>query len=454
MKPIQITLAGFLLLLTALWCLADALFPQPLTYFAFRKVFVQYSGLVGVGAMSLAMFLAARPRWLEARLNGLDKMYRLHKWLGVTALCAGITHWWFALGTKWMVGWGWLVRPERKGNGSAALSPETLEGIFSQMRHTAEDVGQWTFYAALLLLVLALVKRFPYRWFAKTHYWLAALYLLLVWHSVILLEFSYWKQPVGILAALLLLTGTLSAAWILTGMTGAGRVFQGRVAQTRHHPESKTLAVKIALPEWPGHAAGQFAFLTTEKNEGAHPYTLASAWRPDTAREKEISFLIKELGDHTRQLPARLTPETQVKVEGPYGAFTFSGQGKRQIWIGAGIGITPFLARLEELAARRQNEDSPAESDIDLFHPTSAYPPEFKKALEDSCAAAGARLHPILDGRDSPLTGADIRKQVPEWREADVWFCGPAAFGRALRNDLTAQGFPSGRFHQECFEMR
>jgi predicted ferric reductase len=33
-------------------------------------------------------------------------MYRLHKWLGIAALAAGVLHWWWAKGTKWMVGWG------------------------------------------------------------------------------------------------------------------------------------------------------------------------------------------------------------------------------------------------------------------------------------------------------------------------------------------------------------
>lgn len=40
------------------------------------------------------------------------------------------------------------------------------------------------------------------------------------------------------------------------------------------------------------------------------------------------------------------------------------------------------------------------------------------------------------------------------WRDADVWFCGPAGFGQALKRDLIALGLPGARFHQELFEMR
>ncbi|WP_238138414.1 MULTISPECIES: ferric reductase-like transmembrane domain-containing protein [Glaesserella] len=86
MKNIKLILLGFLIVSSGLWLIADTLFPQPFTYFAFREVMNQYSGIVAFGAMSLCMLLATRPRWLENTLNGLDKGYRLHKWLGITAL--------------------------------------------------------------------------------------------------------------------------------------------------------------------------------------------------------------------------------------------------------------------------------------------------------------------------------------------------------------------------------
>ena len=113
MKRIKVSLLAVLLLLTALWLAADTPVPEPLTYFSFRAVFMQYSGVIGIGLMSVAMLLALRPKWLEPHLDGLDKMYRLHKWLGIAALVVAIVHWWWGKGTKWMVGWGWLEKPVR-----------------------------------------------------------------------------------------------------------------------------------------------------------------------------------------------------------------------------------------------------------------------------------------------------------------------------------------------------
>ena len=198
MRNIKIALWGFLLLTTGLWLLADTLWPQPLSYFAFRGVFVQYSGVIAIGAMSISMLLSVRPVWLEHSLNGLDKMYRLHKWLGIVALVSSLLHWWWAKGSKWMVGWGWLERPARGGPpGSAAQVANTLETWLHSQRGFAEELGEKAFYIALILLVLALVKYFPYRLFIKTHKWLALAYLALVYHTVVLAKMAYWRQPIG-----------------------------------------------------------------------------------------------------------------------------------------------------------------------------------------------------------------------------------------------------------------
>lgn len=79
MKNIKLSLWALLLIFTGLWLLVDTLAPVPFTYFSFRSVFMQYSGVLGIGVMSVAMLLAVRPKWPEPWLGGLDKMYRLHK---------------------------------------------------------------------------------------------------------------------------------------------------------------------------------------------------------------------------------------------------------------------------------------------------------------------------------------------------------------------------------------
>lgn len=444
MNNIKIALWALLAGLTLLWALADSFLPSPLTYFSLRSVMVQYTGIIAMAAMSVAIILAVRPRRVEPLLGGLDKMYRLHKWLGITALVFGSIHWVWAKGTKWAVGWGWLSKPV-KGGAPAELGD--LEQLLRSQRGLAETLGEWAFYAVVVLIVLALIKRFPYRWFAKTHTIIAALYLLLVFHTVVLVKFAYWSEPIGIVTALLLVGGTLAALQALCLRIGARRKIEGEIQGLIEYPELSVLETHIALQDgWPGHQAGQFAFVTSSAAEGAHPYTIASAWNPP---QRQISFITKALGDHTRRLPQLLRVGDRVTVEGPYGCFTFDDQKQRQIWIGAGIGITPFIARLKQLALTPDRQHS-----IDLFHPTGEYSTAAMEKLRADAAAAGVRLHLLVANQNGRLNGERLRQEVADWQAASVWFCGPAAFGRALRDDLVAHGLKPQDFHQELFQMR
>lgn len=444
MKRIKAFLLAILILLTALWLATDTLLPDPLNYFSFRSNFIQFSGVLSIGLMSIAMLLALRPTWLERYLDGLDKMYRLHKWLGIGALVTAVLHWWMATGTKWMVGWGWLEKPVRELRPAQTLG--TIESWLRSQRGLAESIGEWMFYAAAVLIVLALIKRFPYHLFVKTHKWLAAAYLALVFHSVVLTKFDYWTQPVGWVLAALMLAGSIAAVLALLGRIGAGRKVQGTIESLTEFPALRVLATTVAVNEgWPGHAAGQFAFVTTDKNEGAHPYTIASAWKADTPC---LTFITKDLGDYTSRMRASLKVGMPVTVEGPYGCFDFEDTQPHQIWIGAGIGITPFIARLQHRAV------NPPTRTVDLFHPTADYDQAAIDRLTADAEAAGVQLHLLVDGKNGRLNGQRIREAVPQWRNASIWFCGPAGFGQALREDFCAHGLPAERFHQELFDMR
>lgn len=444
MKEIKFSFSALLLLLTILWLLADTLVPESFTYFSFRVVFMQYSGIVGIGVMSVAMLLTLRPRWLEPHLNGLDKMYRLHKWLGVTALVVAIIHWWWGQGSKWMVGWGWLERPQRRPPSGETLG--SIEGWLRGQRGFAESVGEWAFYAAVLLLVLALVQRFPYHLFAKIHKLLAVVYLALAYHAVVLTQTNYWAQPIGWLLAILLFGGSMAALWVLAGQVGADSKVQGTIDALTYYPELRVLETAIVLQEgWRGHAAGQFAFVTSDKKEGAHPYTIASVWNPD---DRRIVIITKALGDHTSRLRERLRIGMTVTVEGPYGCFDFRDAQPRQVWVGAGIGITPFIARLKQLAGTSGG------GAVDLFHSTADFEQVAIDKLTADAENAGVRLHVLVDRKDGQLDGAAIRAAVPDWQSASIWFCGPPKFGKSLREDFIAHGLPPSRFHQELFQMR
>ncbi|MBV1800197.1 ferric reductase-like transmembrane domain-containing protein [Siccirubricoccus sp. G192] len=450
MGRIQLTFWGGIVLLSGLWLLANPGALAPASFFAFRDSMVQYSGILAMGCMSLAMILAMRPRWPERWFGGLDKMYRLHKWLGIGGLVLAIAHWLWAKGPKWAVGLGWLERPQR----GPRAAVEGVEQFLLSQRGVAEGLGEWAFYGSVLLIAVALIHRIPYRIFYKTHRLLAVAYLVLVFHSLVLMNFPYWASPLGVVMAVLLAYGTWAAIVVLVRRVGASRKVDGTTTRLHYFPSLRVLEGEVdTLQGWPGHKPGQFAFVTWDEAEEAHPCTIASAWNPS---EHRLTFITKELGDFTRRLPEALRVGQPVKVEGPYGCFTFDDNRTRQIWIGGGIGITPFIARMKQLAMDRQAYSGrPRSQAIDLFHTTADYSEEAIGKLTADAEAAGVRLHVLHDTRDGRLTGDRIREAVPDWQEASVWFCGPAGFGDALSKDFASHGLPvTTRFHRELFSMR
>ena len=442
MKPIKLSFWGILLGLSGLWCVADLGLQVPSGFGSWRTSFLNLTGILGIGVMSVALLLATRPILLEPFFGGLDKMYRLHKWLGISALVLATLHWLVKQLPGWLVDLGWMERPVR------GHMPEPSAPIFKflqSLRGLAEGFGEWAFYALVVLITLALVKWFPYRLFFKTHRLLALAYLALVFHSVVLMKFSYWGEPLGWVMAILMLGGSVASLIILFRRVGLSRRMVGVVTAFTRHPQVRVLEVAVqAKGRWSGHQSGQFVFVTFDTREGAHPFTISSAWSGDG----HMNFLIKELGDYTRVLPQHLKVGDPVKIEGPYGCFDFNSECARQIWVGGGIGITPFVARLEQLKLQ------PSDQHIDLFYATASPYNLAIHQLRLLAREARVVLHVMVEAKDGRLSVEHICKAVPDWQTGDIWFCGPASFGHALHAGFAARGLTDKNFHEELFDLR
>ncbi|MBA3058610.1 MAG: ferric reductase-like transmembrane domain-containing protein [Gammaproteobacteria bacterium] len=405
------------------------------TWWLARQQALHLSGLLSVAMMSLVMFLATRPAWLETPLGGMDRIYRTHKWAGITAVAFAAAHWLIEMSDdilKAMVG--------REGR----VDKEKFTGFLEVLRDLAEDMGEWAIYAVLAMLVITLWKKFPYRAWRMLHQAMPVLYLMLAFHAALLVPTNYWAQPVGLLLGALLLAGVYGAVASLRKVIGKSRQVIGQVVLVEDLP-GDVCAVRCRLnASWHGHRAGQFAFVTFEGREGAHPFTIASADQGDGA----IDFQIKALGDYTRGLAQRLQVGQSVRVEGPYGRFDLSRRHHKadQIWIAGGIGVTPFLAWLESLqpnpqqapsanlhyCTRNQATDSLAQRLIQLC----ATLPSVRLSIHDASQGANLKAHTL------GATG-----------KSEIWFCGPTGLGQSLREGLKAMGV-TPRFHQEAFEMR
>jgi len=405
-----------------------------------RQEALYLSGLLSIALMSLAMFLSTRPAWLETPLGGMDRVYRTHKWAGILGVSFAVAHWL----VEEVVGKILKAMVGREGR----IPKEQFTGFLEVMRDLAKDMGEWAFYLVLAMLVITLWKRFPYKTWRVVHQVMPVLYLMLALHAAMLAPTDYWTQPVGILIALLGTAGIYGALYSLVGRIGRARRASGTVtAIEQAAPDVLTVSCQLDN-NWRGHRPGQFAFITFDEKEGAHPFTIASADRGD----RSISFQIKALGDYTRTLGKRLEVGHAVKVEGPYGRFDMARQDSnaQQIWIAGGIGVTPFLAWLDAL----QQASSPVSADLHYCTRDRANDP-FVARLEASCAALpGIHLHIHGAQQGETLSAADVTAAQAGLRRSEIWFCGPQGLAEKLKQELGRIGQGRFSFHQEAFEMR
>jgi predicted ferric reductase len=436
--------AVFLVFSAAYWV---SLSPVELTFapWALRKSLLYYSGIIAIGMMSLTMILAMRLQFIESLLGGLDKHYRLHKWLGISAVIAAVVHWLVKLEPKWLTKHGFVAADTFK-------TPVDTVGFFDHadpfhsVRGFAKDLGEWTIYALIALAIIAIWRRLPYHYFFKTHRLMALIYLLLASHSVVLFSKLGWNSPIGWLMGATIAAGVVCAVVSLLGRTGHQHRHEGRLTKIVRHEQDSMIEIHLQVDDgWPGHHAGQFAFLTFDPKEGAHPFSISSGWQPTT---RDVSFHIKRLGDFTQKLPNNLTLGQAVRIEGPYGRFEFEPEHAKQIWIAGGVGLTPFLARLQVIAPRQ------ASNNIHFYLCVRSVQTEVIQTITELCAQAGVELSTIVSGTDKPLTGEQVRSENPDWKQTHVWFCGPAGLGESVRNDLVSHGLTASHFHRELFEMR
>ena len=327
---------GVLAAALAAWGLTLAVDPPAsLDIWVVRKQAILLTGVASFALMSLIMLLAVRPVWLEKPLDGLDRMYRLqvgghpgHRPRPV-ALPAGV-------GRPWLAG---IVGKPVKG--------PRVETFLDVFRGSAKELGEWSAWILGGMLLITLWQRFPYHLWRYVHKALALVYLVLAFHSVVLAPASYWSQPAGWLVAACALLGSACALLSLSGRIGRARRHAGVVTAVERHGESLLEVTCRLQGDW-SHR-GRAVRLSHLRPPGGCPSVHHRQRRPRLRR-----------GALQHQGVGRLHPapagqpggRRQGRGGGPYGCFDFRrGLAGRQVWVAAGIGVTPFIAWLESLQA-------------------------------------------------------------------------------------------------------
>jgi len=171
----------------------------------------------------------------------------------------------------------------------------------------------------------------------------------------------------------------------------------------------------------------------------SHPYSLSALPHPPFMR-----VTIKQLG--MQSLAAtRLKPGTRVFVEGPYGIFTrYARYGDRVVLIGAGVGISPIRALLEDLPPSTKVTVILRASKVeDLVH---------RAEMTQLVQERGGKLHEVVGSRKKVhLDFQMLRKLVGNLNNTDVYVCGPPGFSEGVTDSLVRLGARRERIHHEAF---
>jgi predicted ferric reductase len=185
----------------------------------------------------------------------------------------------------------------------------------------------------------------------------------------------------------------------------------------------------------------QWRFLAPGLWWHAHPYSLSALPRPPYLR-----VTIKGLGDQSRAV-ARLKPGTRVIVEGPYGTFTRHRLvASRVVLIGAGVGVTPLRALLEDLPLSTVvSMVVRARTSADVVH---------GRELAELVERRKGHYVELLGSRDDVrLDERTLRGIVGSLHDADVYICGPRDFTEAVVATARRLGAHADRLHFETFSF-
>ena len=391
------------------------------------------TGLVATALILMQMSLASRAPWIERAL-GHDKAVRLHGSLGEPVFYLLITH--AAL----------LVI----GQGSVAG-----RGILDQTTWYLEhsrDIALSILSLALLLVVgvtsvAAVRRRWPYETWHAIHLFTYAAIALAVPHQFAVGSTFHSGAALGFWVVVYVVAVGSLLVWRMGMPLYRAARHRLRVTAVDRHDDG-TVSVTIGgrnLHDWDARA-GQFfiwRFLTPNLWATAHPYSLSSA--PDGSA---LRITVKALGDDSGALRT-LRPGVRVIAEGPLGRFHHDSRvGRGLVLIGAGVGITPIRAMLEDERAQR------GECTVILRASTYLEAPLLQE-IRMLAAQRGAALYEVIGPRGEGWSTQDgpasLSQIVPNLGSCDVFVCGPEAWSARVKADARRHGVPKTAIHAEEF---
>lgn len=386
-------------------------------------IYSQYLGSASLILMGFTQLLATRIKGIESLFGPMDQVYVLHKWLGIFAIATALLH----------------SEIDADVDGGVAL--------VAQLADLAEDIGEIALNGLIFLIVVSFITIIPYKLWKWSHRFIGLFFALAAFHYIFIEKPFSTFEPTGLYVTAFCVIGILSYLYLLIPRRLGLNTAKYQVTDIFKYHNATEIRLK---PDGAGisHRPGQFAFINFEASglTETHPFTISSA--PN--EQKELTFMVKALGSYTERLGSTLKSGTTARVSNACGHFSLSNTTTPQVWIGAGIGITPFIAWAQAL-------DSSWPTPARLYYCVRSRQDALYLAELQAIASnvPNFELVLVISGEDKRLSADRIANELnAKLNSAHVYFCGPTPMRDALKAGLVSRGLRGSNFHHEEFEIR
>ena len=407
-------------------------------------------GSLAVLGFSLALVLMSSTSWVEALFAGLDRAAIWHRTLAISGGIALAIH---AMITE--RGLETLIGKGLASIGGAGIGVLVVWAMLPRWRNFLPRRFHTPIETLKRNPVGALIDRFlsSYGLWRLIHRLLGLFVLAGITHAALDSE---------------IFAGSAALRWIFLAIGGLGiafyvyrELFARFFVQVHRYKVTSVVpvgdavasgmyAVTLAPQAVPlRFTSGQWAIISIETKEGwsRNPFTISSA-----DADSNLTFTIKGLGDFTKSVAELVRPGMPAVVDGPHGRFNRRHGTARQLWIGAGVGITPFLSWVRSFGP------SDADTHVDFFVVGHGRSPFEAELHARSAQFENLHIHFVDTAQVGRPTGASLLASSDladvDPREVSVFMCGPEQMKGALAAGLHKVGIKSTNIHSEYFNWR
>lgn len=379
-------------------------------------------GFWGMVLFGMNFVLASRWQWVERVFGGLDRVYRMHGWLGKVTLTLLVLHWGILVLQAWP--------------NSSLLIDYLIPGL-----HFGYTLGTVGLALLITLVVLTIWVRLSYATWLNSHRWMGPAYLLGGLHAFVV-QYDWY-------VALMTVAG--GYAWVYrTWLYQRRAPHLHGVVQRKSIKQSITELVLHLDHEWSARP-GQFVFFGVVPHADAPDYAEMAELHPFSLSQiidgRTVRISAKAVGDYTEWLRT-VEVGQRIVLYGPHGTFAERERDAPQIWLAGGIGITPFLSMLHA------EQTSPSATPILLFWAVRTAADAVYAEELHTLAAQLPHVRVVIHTGQCTLADVETALAQPLTTAHVLRVCGPPALMRAVRSQWRGRGLVRRRFISEEFAMR